>query len=251
VAIVIQVHNISTVLSGAQLAPILAAVEAQVGQDVAPHWGNQSVVFRQVASSQDFTPSAWRFVVADTSDQAGAAGYHETDGATPIGYAFVKTTLEAGMQPSVTISHEAIEMVGDALIDQSNQWSDLPHALFLAQELCDPVEDDSYGYMKNGVLVSDFVTPAYFVPASHGPWDFRGVLKAPNSLALGGYQLIWDPKNGWRQQIDSTATTQSSHSGSGAMAPGRISRFALRSAHSRSTRRLMKAASRTAATKLA
>ena len=69
-------------------------------------------------------------------------------------------------------------MIGDSLIDQANKWSDPPNPLFLAQELCDPVEDDSLAYSKNGVMVSDFVTPKYFVPGSAGPWDFGEHLSA-------------------------------------------------------------------------
>jgi hypothetical protein len=91
----------------------------------------------------------------------------------------------------VTISHEVLEMIGNSLIDQANQWSDLPNPLLLAQELCDPVEDDSLAYSKNSVMVSDFVTPKYFVPGSAGPWDFGEHLSAPNTLATGGYHLTW------------------------------------------------------------
>jgi hypothetical protein len=32
-----------------------------------------------------------------------------------------------------------------------------PHGHFWAGEVCDPVEDDQYGYEINGVLVTDFV----------------------------------------------------------------------------------------------
>jgi hypothetical protein len=69
----------------------------------------------------------------------GAAGDHDAEGGVPIGYAFAKITMDTGMDPNVTISHEVLEMIGDSLIDQANQWSDLPNPLFLAQELCDPV----------------------------------------------------------------------------------------------------------------
>lgn len=208
-AIIIQIQNISTVMTDAQVQTVLDAVTHQVAEDAAPYWGNQQVAFTIVAKVCAMNPKIFQFVIADTSDQTGAAGYHETTAAgEAIGYAFAKTTLDAGMHPSVTISHEILEIVGDPLIDQSNQWSDLPTALFLGQELCDPVEDDSLGYEKNGVLVSDFVTPAYFVPNSTGPWDFKAHLKAPNTLAPGGYQLNWDPTHGWQQVLAKTANGQ-------------------------------------------
>lgn len=200
-AIICEVQNISTVMDNDMLQPILSAVEQQVAEDVAPTWGCQTVSLVLLAPGQKFSGNKWQFVVVDTSDVAGAAGYHETQGDEPIGFAFVKTTIDAGMHPSVTISHEMLEMVGDALIDQYNIWSDLPDALFLAQELCDPVEDDSLAYLKNGVLVSDFVTPAFFVPQSKAPWDFKHHLSGPNTLATGGYQLYWNPQSGLFQKF--------------------------------------------------
>lgn len=195
----IQVRNISTVLTDEQLRPMLAAIEKQVLRDVCGIWGNRACNIRLVNPQAPWTPEAWRFVVADTSDQAGAAGYHEDEGITPIGYAFVKSTLDANMLPSVTISHEILEMIGDPMIDSWVLWRDLPDALFLCQELCDPVEDDALGYQIDGVQVSDFVTPQYFVPTAPGPFDFMKRLTAPNTLASGGYQLTWDPKHGEQQ----------------------------------------------------
>lgn len=236
-AIAIQVQNISTVMSDHQGEEVLDAVTAQVAEDVAPVWGNQSVVFTLIPKGGNFTPGFWRFVIADTSDQAGAAGYHQTNSGEPIGYAFAKTTQDAGMNPSVTISHEILEIIGDALIDQANQWSDLPNAIFLAQELCDPVEDDSLAYDKRGVKVSDFVTPAYFIPQSNGPWDFRQALHEPNTLATGGYQLVWDPTNGWQQNLPA--------SGAKGRATELFAHF-----YSRRVRRMTASALRTAIVKL-
>ena len=160
----IQVQNISTAVKDAGLTAILEAVQAQLNQDVAPIWRSDTFQLVMVPAAEKMDPHTWQFIVADTCDQAGAAGYHETTSAgAPIGYAFAKTTLDARMHPSVTISHELVEMAGDPHIDQSCQWSDNPNPQFDARELCDPVEDDSLGYEKTGVLVSDFVTPAYFV----------------------------------------------------------------------------------------
>lgn len=202
----IEVKNISAAMSDQDVQTALTAVEAQVAEDVAPIWGNEPAVLTLIDRAAQFSKGAWQFIVADTPEQVsqnapGAAGDHDTVGGAPAGYAFVQITQQAGMDPNVTISHEVLEMIGDALIDQCNQWSDLPNPLFLAQELCDPVEDDSLAYSKKGVTVSNFVTPQYFVPGSAGPWDFGGRLSGPNTLAAGGYQLTWDPTNGWKQQV--------------------------------------------------
>ena len=201
-AIRVQYQNISTVLTYEQVTAIMGAVMHQVAEDVAPLWGCQRLEMIAVPKGASMTPDFFQFLIADTSDQADALGYHETTSAGwPIGYAFAKSTIAAGDNPSVTISHELLEMIGDPLIDQACQWADLPNAVFLSQELCDPVEDDSIAYSKDGILVSDFVTPAYFVPGEAGPYDFKGILKAPNTLAVGGYQLVWTPTKGWDQQF--------------------------------------------------
>jgi hypothetical protein len=200
----IEVKNISTVLTDAVLQAGLSAVEAQVAEDVAPIWDLQPIKLTLIAANAAFSDGPWRMIVADTPAQVNqnvqnAAGDHDAEGGAPTGYVFAQVTINAGMDPNVTLSHEVLEMLGDSLIDQSMQWTDVPNPIFLAQELCDPVEDDQFAYPKNGIKVSNFVTPAYFVPGSAGPWDFRGVLDGPNTLAAGGYQLAWDPTNGWRQ----------------------------------------------------
>jgi hypothetical protein len=207
-SILIQVQNQSSAMTDSQVSAVLAAVTAQVRQDVAPAWGFDTVELQFFTNAQQLDPSKKQFIVLDSSDVQGAAGYHQlTAGGAPIGYAFAKTTIEAGMNPSVTISHEILEMLGDELIDQYCIWSDVPNALFLCQELCDPVEADNLAYETAGfpgIKVSNFVLPAYFVPSAQGPFDFGNALKAPNTLAPGGYQITWDPTNG-QQAVQSTA----------------------------------------------
>jgi hypothetical protein len=231
-----QVQNISTGMTDQEVQSALTAVQAQVAEDVAPIWANQTAAFTLISNGSAFTPGCWRFIVADTPAQvgqnvSGAAGDHDAEGGAPTGYAFVQVTQNAGMDVNVTISHEILEMIGDSLIDQCNQWSDLPNPSFLAQELCDPVEDDSLAYTKGGTKVSNFVTPAYFIPGSAGPWDFLGKLTAPNSLTAGGYQLVWEPTNGWQQHFPQNNAT-------GRAAPGFATRY------SRRLRRIIKARTR-------
>ncbi|HWY35148.1 MAG TPA: hypothetical protein VNX68_10920 [Nitrosopumilaceae archaeon] len=201
----IEYQNISTVMTDAQVLAVMSAVAAQVNQDFDRYWDCGVVSFAFIPKTKPMDPSAWQFVVADTSNQAGAAGYHETGtGGGPIGYAFALTTTQAGMHPSVTISHEVLEMLGDPYINQASQWSDLPSALFLAYEVGDPVEDDQFGQIKDSILLSDFVFPSYFTPGSNGPWDLMRKLKGPWNPATmlpGAYQSTWDPINGWLQVL--------------------------------------------------
>jgi DNA gyrase subunit B len=76
-----------------------------------------------------------------------------------------------------------------------------------AFETADPVQDDRYGYQINGILVSDFVYPAWF-EADFAPnstqFDHQGVVTRPFQLMNGGYIGVFDvgPKTtGWTQRL--------------------------------------------------
>lgn len=231
----INVHNLSTVLPDEKLLPILAACQTQVARDVIPIWGYDQINFTIVQDKNSFAAGAWRFVAADTSDEANAAGYHEDQSDVPIGYAFVKSTMDAGMMPSVTISHEILEMLGDPFINSAEQWADFPNPVWLSLELCDPVEDDALGYQVGGIQMSNFVTPDYFIPGSEGPWDFQKHLSAANTLTDGGYQLEWTLK-GWNQRTSFRAL-----GGETRFVPARRAAPDYASIFSRRTRRLVAA----------
>jgi len=99
---------------------------------------------------------------------------------------------------TVDLTHELLEMLGDPT---TNNLINLPDGRQCIREVCDAVEDDSIGYMKNGVLVSDFVTPAYFFESNDTKYDFCGRLTGPApALTPGGYLGIYDPTTGqWTQ----------------------------------------------------
>jgi hypothetical protein len=68
-----------------------------------------------------------------------------------------------------------------------------------ALEICDAVEDDKLGYEIDGVLVSDFITPAWFEPTCADRIDFNKHLSKQLELARGGYISFFDPSSGWTQ----------------------------------------------------
>ena len=71
---------------------------------------------------------------------------------------------------------------------------------FWAGEICDPVEDDQYGYQINGVLVSDFITPNWFAHRfAKGPYDFKQHALGKFEVLSGGYAQAFDPTKGWVQ----------------------------------------------------
>jgi hypothetical protein len=92
-------------------------------------------------------------------------GFHEANArGIPYGVVFVDLAEELEEEISVTLSHEAIELVADP---QSNLLVPGPHPdrskrrkVLFWYELCDAVQDESYEI--RGVKVTNFVLPLYF-----------------------------------------------------------------------------------------
>ena len=75
----IAVINASTVLTDAQVQPAVSALQIQVHRDFAPVWGvDADLTF--VPSGSQPAPGMWWLSILDTSDQAGALGYHDVTG---------------------------------------------------------------------------------------------------------------------------------------------------------------------------
>ena len=140
----------------------------------------------------------WPLYLLDHSDQPGALGYHLDQHGRIQGKVFAADDQRYGVSWTVDLTHELLEMLGDPTTDT---LINLPDGRQYIREVCDAVEDDSVAYMKNGVLVSDFVTPAYFFESKDTKYDFCGKLNgtAP-TLTPGGYLGIYDrqPDNGRR-----------------------------------------------------
>lgn len=153
---------------------------------------------------------AWWIAVVDNADMADALGYHDiTSAGLPLGKVFVQTAKLYGEEPSTVLSHELLEMLGDAFInvlvtdgnDNSKYW---------AREVCDAVQAVTYDIVlpatttkpARTIKVSDFVLQNYWnsVPTKR-PYSFKDSLTGPvPALAPGGYMPfvkngIWDTIN--------------------------------------------------------
>jgi hypothetical protein len=120
------------------------------------------------------------------------AGYH-TVGPIPRAHVFV-ATLE-GFSWTEVFSHELGEMLVDAngatAVQVASPYSNGPGGyesptVFYAQEIADPVE--AHPFLIDGVPVADFVTPAWYVRGSRGPFDAARATGAPLTLLPLGYQ---------------------------------------------------------------
>lgn len=194
--------NESTVLTDGQVDLIRRAISYQVTYQFAPSWHTGA---RTLSIPKGTAPpsTSWQVIFRDDSDQPGALGYHDLTASLPLAYVFARTCETNSVQPSSCASHEVLEMLGDPLIDMSVQ---VGASTFYAYEACDAVEQADYVVsVKDAlgatqlVLVSDFVTPAWFA-GTNGPWDFLGKLTGPRKLLPGGsYIGVWTPSGGWTQ----------------------------------------------------
>jgi|SRR5208337_1102540 len=204
----IAVINESTVTSAqfsdAVVQAMLPAFSQQWNKDLQPIWGVDTATFTITPKGQKPAAGTWWAVFLDDSNQAGALAYHDlTNEGLPISKIFVKTILADNSSVSVGATHELCEMAVDPWLNSAYQD---PKGVFWAGEVCDPVEDDQYGYQIGNILVTDFITPNWFAHQyAQGPIDFKGHANAAFEVLTGGYAQYFDAQKGWQQITGSKA----------------------------------------------
>lgn len=201
----ISIINAGTAVSDDEVKKAIPALQTQIHSHFAPAWGiDADLSF--VPRGKKPAAKSWCLVILDNSDQAGALGYHDlTKDGLPLGKVFVKSDIQYGLQWTVTASHELLEMLADpdinltAFVQKDNSSGRL-----YAYEVCDACEADALGYKIDGVLVSDFVYPAWFESfrkKGSTQFDHRKLIKEPFQLLKGGYIGIFDVGSGggWTQ----------------------------------------------------
>lgn len=200
----VAVLNHATVLADDAVAAITGALQIQVTRDFAPIWGvNAKVEF--FPRGRAIPAGAWHLAAFDHSDQAGALGYHDvTRDHQPLGKVFLADCLADGSAPSTDLSHELLEMLANPRLGRTHMGPApdgtgrlVPYIL----EVADAPEADPFAYAIGSVLVSDFVTPAWFEGGPHPPgtrFDFRGHITRPYQILRGGYISFFDAGE-WHQ----------------------------------------------------
>src|SRR5208282_5015495 len=187
-----------TAFADADVQAMLAAFNQQWNKDLEAIWGVEPASFVFTPQGQAPAAGSWWVVFLDDSDQANALAYHDlTNDGLPISKVFVKTIQADNASVSIGATHEICEMAVDPWLNSAYQD---PQGVFWAGEVCDPVEDDQYGYPIGSVLVTDFVTPNWFAHEhAQAEIDLKGHASAPFQVLSGGYAQKWDPKSGWQQ----------------------------------------------------
>lgn len=186
------------------LKAIISAQNKQM-EEAAEHWDRLPATINYYLPEEigDKTAGIPLIVLSDDPDQEGMLGYHDEKGAGVYGRVFVHPALktQSGMVTGVypvsrTISHEVLELWGNP---NCNRWRDMAPGRQMAEELCDPVENDPSFVFVGGhsYPMSNYVLPAYFDAQDLiGPFDERGNLLAPFSMQRNGYSIVRDLTTG-------------------------------------------------------
>jgi hypothetical protein len=218
-AIQVSIINASTVLTDAEIRPVVNALQQQVTNDFRPAWGTDAeLTFVPTGSTPPI--GTWWLTILDDSDQAGALGYHDlTPDGLPLGKVFAATDLKYGNSWSVTASHELLEMLADPNINLTVfvQHEDTAGTLY-AYEVCDACESDAFAYKIGTVLVSDFVFPSWFEgfrAEGSTQFDQTNNISEPLELVPGGYIGVFKVNDGtgWQQITAQKTPTDATHRG--------------------------------------
>ena len=215
---IISVVNMSGgAVSDTDLQRAIRAVNRQIREDFEPHWGfgarlrlegRSGRKRRSGFNSADMRGEAVLYL-HDVARIRDAEGFHvqNADG-IPYGFVFLEVSKKLTEAWTVTLSHEALELLADPELNLLVQGPHPKHPSRTAYhwfEMCDAVQDESYEI--DGVSVSNFVLPLYFTSSEErgGRNDFLGTVASGRTLRSfsinpGGYINYFDPSLGRRGQ---------------------------------------------------
>jgi hypothetical protein len=209
---IISVINHTKDVKDEEIQCALRAINRQLTYDVQPYWSLTATL--RLEGKSGSRPSRQTILdmrgdaviyLWDNEDIEEALGYHETNlRGIPYSFVFTKLAKKLGEPWTITLSHEAIELIGDP---ECNLLVQGPHPttgknVFHWYELCDAVQAESY--TVDGIDVSNFVLPLYFTSAAErgGRNEFLG-RKGKDGKTLrsfnvnpGGYIGYFNPETG-------------------------------------------------------
>ena len=164
---------------------------------------------------------------------SGALAFHGSHAGVPYIVVYSGVTQYYGYSPSLAFTHELFEMLADHFVSGFNigyltqsyyvgtDAYPMPKWAPWFNEVCDPVE--KYTYKRDGVRISDFITPNWFNdPVSKTGYDYLGLVQYPFQVLKGGYaQFV----------IDGSVTVVQDFKGAGRDADGYLKGEGLEHAH--------------------
>ena len=189
----------------------IRAINTQIARDFEPYWSMGALLRLEGKTGAKPDPHATEvrgdavIYLWDKVQSDAALGYHDkTNRGLPYGFVFTDLAKRLGESWTVTLSHEALELIADPeanLLVKAPHPRDPKREAFFWYEMCDAVQDERYEV--NGVEVSNFVLPLYFTSGDEhgGRNDFLGRVHAGKTLRSfgvnpGGYVGFYDRATG-------------------------------------------------------
>lgn len=198
----VAILNETTCLTDSMVESAVASLQWQVKRDLAPIWGiDADLTFVPTGSKP--AAKSWRLVLLDDSPTAGALGYHDvTEEGLPLAKVFVKSALYFNYQWSLAASHELLETLVNPRLNLVAFVQTAKKGRLFIYEVCDPCSHPNFGYDIDGVLVSDFVLPAWFESYNENgstQFDYLNHIKNPLEILPGCYASVYDASSdvGW------------------------------------------------------
>lgn len=199
-------------ISDEELQGTIQAINCQITENFEPYWSLGARLRLEGRSGKKPSKSDLADMRGDAvlylwsgSDVDDALGYHDLNNrGIPYGFVFSTLSKQLGENWTVTLSHEAMELIADP---ESNLLVQGPHpehpnlAVFHWYEMCDAVQEETYRI--DGVEVSNFLLPLYFTGGDElgSRNDFLG--RSHNGKTLqsfgvnpGGYIGFFNPQTG-------------------------------------------------------
>lgn len=210
--IISVVNHTNGKISDADLHIAIRAINRQIALDFEPYWSLGARL--RLEGRSEKTPGKLELpdlrgdailYLWDGVDADDALGYHDQNArGIPYGFVFTELAKKLGESWSVTLSHEALELIADPeinLLVMGPHPEDPKKTVFHWYEMSDAVQAETYEI--DGVDVSNFVLPLYFTGNDEpgGRNDFLGAShrgKVLNSFGVnpGGYIGFYNPETG-------------------------------------------------------
>jgi len=210
--IISVINHTNGKVSDEELQLVIRAINRQITEDFEPYWSLGATLRLEGRSGKE--PSKLTMpdlrgdailYLWDKMDLPDALGYHDQNSrGIPYGFVFTDLAKKLDEPWSVTLSHEALELIADPevnLLVMGPHPADPKRTVFHWYEMSDAVQDETYEI--DHIKVSNFVLPLYFTGSDEpgGRNDFLGRSykgKTLNSFGVnpGGYIGFYDPKTG-------------------------------------------------------
>ena len=210
--IISVINHTNGKLTDEEVQGAIRAVNRQIKEDFEPYWSLGATLRLEGKGGPKPKPQEAAdmrgdaiIYLWDKTNIPNALGFHDRNNrGIPFGFVFTELSASLGESWTVTLSHEALELIADPEV---NLLVAGPHPMkssldvFHWYEMCDAVQAETYKI--DNVKVSNFVLPLYFTGSEEvgGRNDFlgrnhNGKTLRSFSVNPGGYVGFFNPQTG-------------------------------------------------------